>query len=487
MPADCRLRPCPAVGRPRLPRWGWVAAPAIGLVALAASCGAVGTEVANAGAASAQALRATTVRLLDAGPRVVGEPGHAAGRKYVGGRLLLAGLKPILTDTFTVSVAAPDAAAGHTGSARRVACGTVVAFCHGIPLADRWSDMKSEAEHFAFDRPPRPDMVAALQQAARDEGVDRLTPFDVFKRPSPLFPKAVVRCLVPRLVRQAAGAGADDPQRRAAVMAAMLRDLALGHEAVLLAAPLDMRRTSAGPGPPGADESASLAVLCAVADDVAGRIAAPRPRTLIVAALDGHFRGAAGATSLGRLLGAAGRETRRPAAGAPRATGGLPASASDTAEDAQLAALLGPSEAAARAPAAAQRLEARPEDPQTVADAEDLLVRLLRLEPYQVRTVVVLDLSSTGRRVEETVVTAGSGGGEDPTSVAAAALAAPGRPVIVLRTMDADRSRWGTAADVPARTDFDALAAQARAVADRVTRRLQGAQGAPSGSASPRG
>jgi len=104
-----------------------------------------------------------------------------------------------------------------------------------------------------------------------------------------------------------------------------------------------------------------------------------------------------------------------------------------------------------------------------------------------VRTVVVLDLSSTGRRVEETVVTAGSGGGEDPTSVAAAALAAPGRPVIVLRTMDADRSRWGTAADVPARTDFDALAAQARAVADRVTRRLQGAQGAPSGSASPRG
>ena len=465
------------------------------------------------GALSPERLRAVTARLMTFGPRAVGGGGHAPAASYVGGRLLLAGLKPILTDTFACRVPDGGAAAPDDAQpARRVACGSVVAFAHALPLADAWSLMKGQAEDFTFDHPPGPDLEAALRQAARDEGVARLAPFDVFKRPSALFPRAVVRCLLRRMVRARGGEAADAPRARAAVMAGMLRDLARAHEAVLVTAPLDMR-----PAPDaaahGADESASLAVLCALAEYVACESPRPRTRTLICAALDGHSRGAAGARSLARMLapggasvpgskasrggspdpprsgdGAAGAATRR-AASAGEAEG------QESSEDAQLAALLGPSEAAARAPALAEALEARPADPAAVAEAEDVLVRLLRLDPYAVRLVLCLDLASDGRRVAmhvggaEAVAGAGlrrwlsdlaerapkgcrarlSGGAktvEDTASGRArAALAAPGRPAVLLRTDGADRGRWFTAEDTTERMDFAALSDQAKAVA----------------------
>jgi len=477
-----------------LRRWGL--AVVIGLCLLGAAAGA-GEAPAAADPLSAAAVGKTLARLRAFGPRAVGERGHAEARRYVGGRLLLAGFKPILTDNFPCPAGSRRAGTRTTQQAA-TACGSVVAFFHAVPLADRWSDLKSEAEHFTFDRPPRPDLRAALEQAARDEGVDRLTPFDVFKRPSPLFPEAVVRCLLRRLVRQQAGEGADDPRRRAAVMATMLCDLARSHEAVLLAAPLD-GLASAADGPQGTDASASLAVLCEAAQALASHEAAQHPRTLVVAALDAHFCGAAGAKSLGRLLGGApgwsstlspgGRgqgEGEEPVLGivspSPRPSpvkgeGGC--AAADTAEDAQLAALLGPSEAAAQAPAAAQRLERRPEEPGAVAAAENLLVRLLRLEPYRVRAVVLLDLSGVGRDVAATVVTADAGEAKDATAAAASALATPGRPVILLRTQDAagrtaNAGRGGAGCIV-----VDALAAQARQVVEFVTRRLASPQASP--------
>ncbi len=49
--------------------------------------------------------------------RGVGAEGHAAARSYVGGWLLLAGLKPILTDTFTVEAPAPACAPSEDGPA----------------------------------------------------------------------------------------------------------------------------------------------------------------------------------------------------------------------------------------------------------------------------------------------------------------------------------------------------------------------------------
>ncbi len=471
-------------------------------------------------------LRATTMRLMEFGPRPVGAEGHGRAASYVGGRFLLGGLKPILTDTFPCRIdeAAladkPPAAPAAASSGGPAACGSVVAFGHALPLADAWSLMKGEAEAFTFAHPPRPDLEAALEEAARDEGVARLTPFDVFKRPSPLFPRAVVRCLLRRLVRREAGDEADDPRARARAMAGLLRRLARAHEAVLVTAPLDMR-PAPGAGRHGADESASLAVLCGLARHVVCESPPPRRRTLICVALDGHWRGAAGARSLARRLGppkdgvprgglpdaaradaatadrAAGVETRRAGnEGEPRRAG-----TGEAAEDAQLAALLGPSAAAARAPALAEALRGRPADAALVAEAEDVLVRLLRLEPYAVRLVVCLDLSSGGRSVAVHLAAAGGeAGGEVRPWLAAAvrraakrgpapfvvgttaagdasgpapaaavrgqtALAATGRPAVLLRTADAPRDRWFTAGDTVERMDFPALADQARTVA----------------------
>jgi len=467
------------------------------------------------GALSAEALREVTVRLTAFGPRSVGDPGHDPAASYVGGRLLLAGCKPILTDPFECGFLPDDADAE---ASRRAACGSVVAFAHALPLADAWSRMKGQAEAFTFDHPPRADLASALRRAACEEGVSRLTPFDVFKRPSPLFPRAVVRCLLRRRVRAEAGAEADAPRARSAVMARMLRRLARAHEAVLLAAPLDMR-PAPGAGKHGADESASLVTLCALAEHVVCESLRPRRRTLICAALDGHWRGAAGARSLARMLGpgearaprtlrggspdppragdsAAGRETRRAGIEAEtRPTGTGEAKAQDASEDTQLAALLGPSSAAARAATLAETLEARPADPAVAAEAEDALVRLLRLEPYAVRLVLWLDLASGGRRVavhvvgadgkasaalgrwlSEKVERAGKRGrasfsmeakkGPEPASGrAVAALASAGRPAVLLRTADAPRDHWFTGEDTTERVDFAALADQARAVA----------------------
>jgi len=463
------------------------------------------------GALSPERLRGVTARLMAFGPRAVGGQGHAHAASYVGGRLLLAGLKPILTDTFACRVPGGGGATPEDGrSARRVVCGSVVAFAHALPLADAWSLMKGQAEDFTFDHPPGPDLEAALRQAARDEGVARLVPFDVFKRPSALFPRAVVRCLLRRMVRGRAGAEAGDPRARAAVMAGMLRDLARAHEAVLLAAPLDMR-PAPGAGAHGADESASLAVLCALAEYVACESPRPRTRTLICAALDGHWHGAAGARSLARMLG------ERCQAPLSSGTAKVPDTDAETAEDAQLAALLGQSEAAARAPALAEAIEARPADPAAVAEAEDVLVRLLRMEPYAVRLVLCLDLASDGRRVTMHVADAAGEAGaglrrwlsaaaerakercqasfsidtkkvsdtgpapDTASGRAWAALAAPGRPAVLLRTAGADRGRWFTAEDTPERMDFAALSDQAKAVAAMLSEVL--AAEAPPGAA----
>ena len=441
------------------------------------------------GPLAAGSLRATTVRLMEFGARPVGAPGHDPAASYVGGRFLLGGLKPILTDTFPCPAPA-DRPSGRGAPSEGAACGSVVAFGHALPLADAWSLMKGEAEAFTFAHPPRPDVEAALAQAARDEGVARMTPFDVFKRPSPLFPQAVVRCLLRRLVRREAGSEAADPAARGRVMAGMLRRLARAHEAVLVVAPLDMRPAPRA-GRHGADESAALAVLCGLAQHVVCESPPPRRRTLICAALDGHWRGAAGARSLAAMLGGGGAARQE-----PRRAGNA-----EPSEDAQLAALLGPSEAAARAPALAEALEARPADAALLAEAEDVLVRLLRLEPYRVRLVACLDLASGGRNVAVHLAAAGGeeGGavrqwlaaavrraatrgpapfagdatdGEDTVSAsetaavrAQTALAARGRPAVLLRTADAPRDRWFTGEDTLERMDFAAVSAQARTVA----------------------
>jgi hypothetical protein len=459
------------------------------------------------------ALRSATVRLMEFGPRPVGAEGHGPAASYVGGRFVFGGLKPVLTDAFACPVLSDRQPEGGPPS-DPAACGSVVAFGHALPLADAWSLMKGEAEAFTFARPPRPDLEAALEQAARDEGVVRLTPFDVFKRPSPLFPRAVVRCLLRRLVRREAGTDADAPSARGRAMADMLRRLARAHEAVLVTAPLDMRPAPKA-GAHGADESASLTVLTALAVHLVSESPRPRRRTLLCAALDGHWRRAAGARSLARMLeGRASRvawprspggEISAAAAGTRRAERDAetrPASeeaAAEPSEDAQLAALLGPSEAAARAPALAEALAARPTDAALVAEAEDVLGRLLRLEPYRVRLVICLDLSSGGRTLAVHVADAhgegrgafrawlaervqrvrarckGNGpaafpGGMPPmpdtaSGRACTALAAAGRPAVLLRTADAPRERWFTAADTAARMDVAALADQARAVA----------------------
>jgi len=498
---------------------------AVALVWTAAAAGPVGAAAAAAprGATdpgrplSAEALAEVAGRLAAFGSRAVGDEGRGPAASYVGGRFLLAGLKPVLTDTFTCPLPADGAgaAAPDRRSSETAVCGSVVAFGHALPLADAWSLMKGEAEAFTFDRTPRPDLEAALRQAAEAEGVSRLEPFDVFKRPSPLFPEAVVRCLLRRLVRAEAGAGADHPAARAIVSARMLRRLARAHEAVLLAAPLDVRPAA---GTHRADESASLAALCALARHLVCESPRPRTRTVICAALDGHWCGAAGARSLARMLASGdaradgvprGGSPDPPRAGADtddRAAGAETRRASEesgveTAEDAQLAALLGPSEAAARAPALAEALEARPADAALAAEAEDVLVRLLRLEPYGVRLAVFLDLSDGGRRV--TVHLAGAGGEEgaafrqwlaeavvraqercgmpfsaeasrapDAVSLpetasgrAQAALASADRPAVLLRTADAGPSRRAASAEAEGRGGAAALAEQARAVA----------------------
>jgi hypothetical protein len=363
-----------------------------------------------------------------------------------------------------------------------------------LPLADAWSLMKGEAEAFTFARPPRPDLEAALQEAAKDEGVSRLTPFDVFKRPSPLFPRAVVRCLLRRMVRDDAGTEADHPAARGRVMAGMLRRLARAHEAVLVTAPLDMQ-PAAGAGSRGADESASLTLLCALAQHLVCDSPRPRTRTLLCAALDGHWRGAAGAHSLAGMLG------KRCQAPSLTEKTKVPDTVGESSEDAQLAALLGPSSAAARSPALATALERRPADAALAAEAEEILVRLLRREPYAVRLVVCLDLSGGGRRLSlhlagargagETVLrqwlagtveraegrcrasfSAEAGEGPHAASLSATAagraqtaLAAKGRPAVLVRTADAPRGRWFTAEDTVEGMDFAALAGQARAVA----------------------
>ncbi|MFO8015127.1 MAG: hypothetical protein R6X20_17720 [Phycisphaerae bacterium] len=517
------------------PAWSPARAVALALLLSApAACAEAGRPVGDAAASrrpggplAPGSLRAATMRLMAFGPRPAGAEGHRRAASYVGGRFLLGGLKPILTDTFRCPAANGAAAPADRGSSGPAVCGSVVAFGHALPLADAWSLMKGEAEAFTFDRPPRPDLEAALAQAARDEGVARLTPFDVFKRPSPLFPRAVVRCLLRRMVRREAGDEADDPRARARVMAGLLRRLARAHEAVLVTAPLDMR-PAPGAGAHGADESASLSVLCAVAEYVVCESSWPRRRTLLCAALDGHWRGGAGARSLAGMLGQAddgvarggaqdspgsgGSEASRAAVRAGCGSSRLSPSAmarakvdeddpvlphrarTATSEDDQLAALLGPSEAAARAPALAKALMARPDDPALVAEAEDVLVRLLRLEPYRVRLVVCLDLSSGGRRV---AVHLAAGDGPAATALrpwlsatvkhasdvgaalskglkplpqtvsgrACAALAGSDRPAVLLRTADAPRRHWFTAEDTPERVDFAALADQARAVA----------------------
>jgi len=461
------------------------------------------------GPLSPAALRAATARLMEFGPRPVGAAGHDDAASYVGGRFLLGGLKPILTDTFPCPAPSGRPPNGGPPSGDAV-CGSVVALAHALPLADAWSLMKGEAEAFTFAHPPRPDLEAALAQAAEDEGVSRLTPFDVFKRPSPLFPRAVVRCLLRRLVRREAGDDAEVPTSRAAVAADMLRRLARAHEAVLVVAPLDMR-PAPGAGDHGADESASLVVLCGLAEHVVCASPRPRTRTLVCAALDGHWRGAAGARSLAAMLGPADDRVSRGGAQMPRAGADADnraagaetrrAAIGEPSEDVQLAGLLGPSEAAARAEALAETLEARPEDADVVAEAEDVLVRLLRLEPYRVRLVVCLDLSSDGRalavhlasaggeegaahrgwlaaavrRAEERSRTPFSGGtagagdtasaGEAAAGHAQTALAARGRPVLLLQTAGAPRDRWFTAGDTVQRMDAAALSVQARAVA----------------------
>jgi hypothetical protein len=484
-----------------MPRFAGIPITAAALV-LALSAVAAGGEAGEVGAASPRpdgplspaSLRAATVRLMEFGPRPVGADGHGPAASYVGGRFLLGGLKPILTDTFSCPAARGAAAAEDRRSSEPAVCGSVVAFGHALPLADAWSLMKGEAEAFTFARPPRPDLEAALLEAAKDEGVSRLTPFDVFKRPSPLFPRAVVRCLLRRMVRDEAAAEAEDPAARGRVMAGMLRRLARAHEAVLVTAPLDMQ-PAAGAGAHGADESASLTVLGAVARHLVCDSPRPRTRTLLCAALDGHWRGAAGARSLAGTLG------KRCQAPSSTEKTPVPDAVVEPAEDAQLAGLLGPSSAAARAPALATALERGPADAALAAEAEDVLVRLLRLEPYAVRLVVCLDLSSGGRGLglhlagargeEETALRrwlAGAVGraqercrasfstdvaeGPQAASLSAtaagraqAALAGKGRPALLVRTAGDGRGRWFTAEDTVGRMDFAALAGQARAVA----------------------
>jgi len=174
----------------------------------------------------------------------------------------------------------------------------------------------------------------------------------------------------------------------------------------------------------------------------------------------------------------------------------MPTTDAETPEDAGLARLLGPSAAAARAADLAEALEARPADAVPAAEAEDMLVRLLRLEPYAVRLAVYLDLSGGGRRLD--VHLAGTEGEaksairrwladkvartreragptmatdikplpESASGRATAALAASGREAVLLRTADATRDRPRTAdEDTPEQMDVAALAGQARAVA----------------------
>jgi len=456
-------------------------------------------------ALAAEALRAAAERLAEFGPRAVGAEGHAAARSYAGGRMFLAGLGPILTDTFTVEA---DLPAGQAGRATRedgaapVPCGNVVAFAYATPLGDLWADMKSQAEQATFGRPPEPDLSAALAEAARAEGVLRLTPFDVFKRPSALFPGAVVRCMLDRIVRREAGR--DGAGGRAAVVARMLRRLARSHEAVLVAGPLDAPAGGpAGPmGPPG---TLSLVALGAVAHHVACENPREQARTLVVAALDAQGYAAAGARSLAALV-----------ADRPDAAGG-------GAEDRQLAAMLGPSPAAREACDLAGCLEAGA-DAGTLARAEAVVVRLLRREPYNVRLAVLLDLEAPGRGVTAHVVApsasaaceakagrpagqagrapqaeaealrrwlaaaaartapggvvtvaeasarpSGGGAAWSATWASAEALAQAGVPVVVLRSCEMGRERSnGAAADAAGGASpdgFDALAARTAAAA----------------------
>jgi len=437
-----------------------------------------------------EALREAAGRLAEFGSRAVGAEGHAAARSYAGGRMLLAGLGPILTDTFTVESDLPAGQAGratHAGratredGAARVACGSVVAFAFATPMGDVWADMKSQAEQATFARPLEPDLAAALAEAARAEGVSRLTPFDVFKRPSALFPEAVVRCMLERIVRREAGR--DGSGGRAAVVARMLRRLARSHEAVLVAGSLDAP-AGAGAEPIGPRGTASLVALLGAARHVACENPQEQARTLVVAALDACGHGAAGARSLADLV-----------ADRPDAAGG-------GAEDRQLAALLGPSQAAREAAALAGRLEAGPEagadagpEADTLARAEDAVVRLLRREPYGVRLAVLLDLEAPGRGVTVHVVGGGArtkalrrwlaaaaaragaatvaeapagppaGQAGRATHASASAFAEAGVPAMILRSRRTGGKRPDGPADGARPDGFDALSARTSAAA----------------------